>query len=147
MLIKRASVVTRAGDVVIPTGLPDTGTQGMSIVAIGFTLLAGDKVPVSDPVTGGLLSASYAAGLSTRAGAGSSTVDPDTVAYVQFVNGNPTLQKEVALLVPRLTVQPNLYLSGYNEGFTDDITVEVVIYYETVQLKEIEFLRLQAGGA
>lgn len=47
----------------------------------------------------------------------------------------------------RLTVQPSLYVVVFSEGLAQVQTVHFNLFTETVPVKEIEFLRLQAGGA
>lgn len=55
--------------------------------------------------------------------------------------------KEHMLEEPRLTVQPDIYVAvaSSNTAQANDVVIEV--FYETVKLSELEYLRLLAGGA
>lgn len=56
-------------------------------------------------------------------------------------------QKEHILFEPRVTVQPELYVAveSANTSQANDVYIEV--FYDTVKLSELEYLRLLAGGA
>lgn len=55
--------------------------------------------------------------------------------------------REHELFEPRLTVQPSIYVAvdSAATGQANDVVIEV--FYETVKLSELEYLRLLAGGA
>lgn len=55
--------------------------------------------------------------------------------------------KEHELFEPRLTVQPDIYVTvaSANTSQANDVVIEV--FYEITKLSELEYLRLLAGGA
>lgn len=56
-------------------------------------------------------------------------------------------QKETMLAIPRLTVQPYIYIavSSASTGVANDVYFDV--YYSVQKMTELEYLRMLAGGA
>lgn len=53
----------------------------------------------------------------------------------------------LSLAEPRVTVQPNIYVSVESSGTSQANDVIFRVYYEIVKLTDLEVLRLMAGGA
>jgi hypothetical protein len=52
-----------------------------------------------------------------------------------------------ALIIPRTTVQPSLYLRLSSNALAVQASVHIEIYYEVVKLSDLEVMRLMQGGA
>jgi len=82
--------------------------------------------------------------------------DPDNIIFHQFQFSGITASttalqvfggEQVRLILPRLTVQPTLYLNISSSGLLTAVTANIQIVYEIVKLSDIEVMRLMQGGA
>lgn len=55
--------------------------------------------------------------------------------------------KEHELFEPRVTVQPSIYVAVASGATSQANDVMIEVFYETVKLSELDYLRLLAGGA
>lgn len=144
--------VTQTGNdlftaVTIATGLTADGKAGWQINAIEAYWADGAAVAAGDWSVHAILSTS-------------STIttfdDDDEIARIDWglqntggvavaVPYDPF--KGLALAEPRITVQPNIYVSIDSSGTGQANDIFFRIYYEIVKLTENEVLRLLAGGA
>lgn len=53
----------------------------------------------------------------------------------------------VVLPLPRVTVQPTIYLTVISNGMAVPLQADIELYYEIVKLSDLEVMRLLQGGA
>jgi len=136
-------------ELAIPTLLTVDGKSGWNI--LGMNLILSGLGPAVVPTT----DAQALVELNTEAGV-QNFDDPDNIIFHQFqfsgiaasTSGYQVFNTvQHTLILPRLTVQPNLYLNLSTSGLAQVLTVNVEIVYETVRLTDVEVMRLMQGGA
>jgi hypothetical protein len=141
--------VNASTSLTIPTLLTVDGRAGWSIVGISMLVnnWEGCVVPTAD--------CSLQIQLNTETGQQTFT-DPDNIALVIFGTSGIAAstsafqinnRQDIVLPIPRLTVQPNLYLSVTSTGLAVGAVIHASIFYEITKLTDLETMRLMQGGA
>lgn len=133
--------------VAIPTSITSDGKMGLSLTGFAVEWSNGQAAAAGD----WLMTAKIAT-VPTNTTYG----DPDEIIRVEWglqntggvavaVQFEPV--KTEIVFEERVTVQPNLYLNISSSATGQANTVNVILYYNTVKLSDLEVLRLLGGGA
>lgn len=152
MLVKRITALQPSADgqvtVAIPTGLTVDARLGWSIVRIEATWV---NISSTSFVVSNVLNVQLNTEATTQV-----YTDPDLVEWIRFTVKGTTaavvgqqVQGFVArdLFVPRLTVEPNLFVDIVSTGTGQANNVHFALFYEQVKLTDLEVMRLLQGGA
>jgi hypothetical protein len=135
--------------VLVPTGLTVDGRSGWNILGVTINLPTLNNGLVQTADCTGVLQ------VNTESGS-QSFLDPDNICTAYFLQNGMAAStsafmvdplKQIQLPVPRLTVQPELFIYFFTSGMSVALYAEVEIFYDIVKLSDLEVMRLMQGGA
>ena len=133
--------------VAVPTGLEADGRSGWEVVGMrvlwvnGLTVAAVDHVVHAKIQTIATLAAFTSPDEVDRVSWGVQNTAGVAVAYTF----EPV--REHMLFIPRVTVQPNIYVAIESTASNQSNVCQISVYYNVIKLTDLEVLRLLAGGA